>query len=105
MTHPQQRFTPEQRRQLEEEEERREAERLAELARQRAVLAETEHDTYVIRRVEGQMAAVSEAQRREHEEELEQTGGGEPVSPYLLLGVGLLISVALLLLIGLLGRG
>lgn len=100
-----QQMTAEQRRRLEELEAAREAEYLAQVARQREELGAVAEDGYVLRRVAREMAAIEEAQRHEQEEELARSGGGTPTNPYLLLLLGLAIGAAVLVLSALSGRG
>jgi Fe2+ transport system protein B len=96
---------PEQRRRIEEEEARREAERAQELARQRALLGQDEADAYVMQRVRQEMEAITEAQRAAEEEDRAQSGSARASSPYLLLLLGLAISAGLLYVMYLVGRG
>jgi hypothetical protein len=101
--HDQQRLTPEQRRGIEEQEERREAGRAAELARQRVLLSATEEDAYVSRRVRREMEAIAEAQRDAMEEEARESDGAPPTNARVLLLFGVLVSALVLWLA--FGRG
>ncbi len=100
----QQRLTPEQRRRLEELEDQREADRAADMARQRAAMGQDDQDTYVARRVEREMHAIAEAERLALEEEARESGAATQANPYLLLAIGLALSGLILAVIKLISH-
>jgi hypothetical protein len=89
---------------LEEEDERREAERAAQLAAQRAVPGQSSEDPYVARRVRAEMALRVEMDRQAIADE-EQAAGTSRESPWgLYLAIGVVIGGLLLALITYMNR-
>ena len=93
---PELRLTADQRKRLEELEEEREAQRLQDLARQRAELDVWDEDRYVAQRMEREREAIA-ADIRQAEAEIALETGGAPDQ-----NVGRLVLFGVLLTIGLL---